>query len=87
MKQRMENVVAKDPLNFKNVAGQDKHKKVLYGLVVAILACFVLALLFFIIGLAVSSSGSGKQKDGVMVTDASGKKTVLSPAEIEQRYE
>lgn len=77
----------KDPLNFKNVAAQDRHKKILYGLIVAVLVCFILALLFFIIGLAVSSATSSKDKSGVTVTNSDGKQVVLSQAEIDQRYE
>ncbi len=87
MRNKIQNVVDKDPLNFKNVASHDRHKKILYGLIVAILVCFVLALLFFIIGLAVSSASSSKGKEGVTITDASGNKVVLSQAEIDQRYE
>ena len=77
----------KDPLNFKNVATQDRHKKILYGLIVAVLICFILALLFFIIGLAVSSASSSNEKSGVVVTDSEGKQVVLSQTEIDQRYE
>lgn len=84
---KVQNIVDKDPLNFKNVASQDRHKKILYGLIVAVLVCFILALLFFIIGLAVSSATSSKDKSGVTVTNSDGQQVVLTQAEIDQRYE
>lgn len=52
----MRTVLLRDPLSFKKISAEERHIKILYGLVIAIMGCFILALLFFIISLAVSSA-------------------------------